>query len=76
MPGVRWLFYSPRERAALAWTAAPPRIAETRAPDDKDAELRGHFSVDLSTPIGLINLWNRLCVRLRAQPPVRRADGA
>ncbi|MBD0272197.1 MAG: carboxymuconolactone decarboxylase family protein [Acetobacteraceae bacterium] len=70
--------YSPRERAALGWTEALTRVAETRAPDEDYAELRRHFSekevADLTTLVGLINLWNRLCVGLRVQPPVRRAE--
>jgi AhpD family alkylhydroperoxidase len=72
--------YSPRERAALAWTEALTWVAETRAPDEDYAELRRHFSerevVDLTTLVGLINLWNRLCVGLRVQPPIRRAEAA
>lgn len=73
-------FYSPRERAALAWTEALTRIAETHAPDADYAELRKHFSeqevVDLTTLIGLINLWNRLAIGFRSQPPVRKAEAA
>jgi AhpD family alkylhydroperoxidase len=73
-------FYSPRERAALAWTEALTRIAETHAPDEDYAELCRHFSerevVDLSTLVGLINLWNRLSIGLRNQPPLRRAKAA
>jgi len=73
-------FYSPRERAALAWTEALTRIAETHAPDADYAELRRHFSeremVDLTTLIGLINLWNRLAIGFRSQPPLRKAEVA
>ncbi|MBV1796602.1 carboxymuconolactone decarboxylase family protein [Siccirubricoccus sp. G192] len=73
-------FYSPRERAALAWTEALTRIAETHAPDEDYAELRRNFSeremVDLTTLIGLINLWNRLAIGFRNQPPVRKATAA
>jgi len=73
-------FYSPRERAALAWTEALTRIAETHAPDADYAELRRHFSeremVDLTTLIGLINLWNRLAIGFRSQPPLRKAEAA
>ena len=65
--------YTPRERAALAWTEAVTRIADTRAPDATYEELRRHFSeaeiVNLTTAIGVINLWNRLCVSVRIQPP-------
>jgi AhpD family alkylhydroperoxidase len=73
-------FYSPRERAALGWTEALTRIAETHAPDEDYAELRRNFSeremVDLTTLIGLINLWNRLAIGFRNQPPVRKAAAA
>jgi AhpD family alkylhydroperoxidase len=73
-------FYSPRERAALAWTEALTRVAETHAPDEDYAELCRHFSdreiVDLTTLVGLINLWNRLCIGLRVQPPIRKAEAA
>jgi AhpD family alkylhydroperoxidase len=52
--------YTERERAALAWTEALTRIAETHAPDATYAEARRHFEdkelVDLTTLIGLINL--------------------
>jgi AhpD family alkylhydroperoxidase len=72
--------YSPRERAALAWTEALTRVAETRAPDEDYAELRRHFSekeaVDLTTLVGLINLWNRLAIGFRKQPPVGEAEAA
>lgn len=66
--------YTPRERAALAWTDAVTRIAETHAPDPVFDALRPHFSdkeiVDLTTLIGLINLWNRLAIGFRYQHPV------
>jgi AhpD family alkylhydroperoxidase len=66
--------YSPRERAALAWTEALTRVAEMHAPDGDYAELRRHFSeeeaADPATLVGLINLWNRLAIGFRKQPPV------
>jgi len=69
--------YTPRERAALAWTEALTHVAETHAPDDVYAALRPHFSekeiVDLTILIGMINLWNRLAIGMR-NPVV--ADGA
>jgi AhpD family alkylhydroperoxidase len=64
--------YTPRERAALAWTDALTRVAETHAPDTVYEEVRRHFEdkelVDLTTLIGLINLWNRLAIGFRYQP--------
>src|SRR5688572_10755452 len=56
--------YSPRERAALAWTEALTLVAETHAPDAAYAELSAHFSeaerVKLSMLIVAINGWNRI----------------
>ena len=66
--------FTPRERAALAWTEALTLIAETHAPDDVFAEVRQHFKDDeltnLTVLIGLINLWNRLAIGFRNQHPV------
>ncbi len=67
----------PRERAALAWTDALTRIAETQAPDDAYNEVRRHFDdkevIDLTTLIGMINLWNRLAISLRYEHPTGSA---
>ena len=64
--------YTERERAALAWTEALTKVAETHAPDDIYAELGPHFSdgevVRLSTAIAAINAWNRLAIGFRAIP--------
>src|SRR5262249_40634600 len=72
--------YTPRERAALAWTEAVTRIADTRTPDAVYEELRRYFSeaetVNLTTAIGVINLWNRLCVSFRIQPPAEKSAAA
>ena len=69
--------YTPRERAALAWTDALTRVAETHAPDTDYEEARRHFEdkelVDLTTLIGLINLWNRLAIGFRYQPSEAQA---
>jgi AhpD family alkylhydroperoxidase len=65
--------YSERERAALAWTEALTLVAKTHAPDRAYDTARRHFAdqelVDLSTLIGLINLWNRLAIGFRSQHP-------
>ena len=65
--------YTPRERAALAWTEALTLIAQTGAPDADYEGLKPHFSeqeiVNLTLLIGLINSWNRLAVGLRSQHP-------
>ncbi|TAL55759.1 carboxymuconolactone decarboxylase family protein [Pandoraea sp.] len=63
-------FFTERERAALAWTEAVTRIAQTRAPDEAFAALRDHFSdkeiADLTFAIANINAWNRLAISFRA----------
>ena len=65
--------YSPRERAALAWTEALTLISETHAPDEVYEEVCRQFEkkevVDLTTLIGMINLWNRLAISLRYEHP-------
>lgn len=65
--------YTPRERAALAWTEALTLISETHAPDDVYEEARQHFNekevVDLTVLIGMINAWNRLAIGLRYEHP-------
>ena len=67
--------YTARERAALAWTDALTRIADTRAPDDAYEAVRAVFSerelVELTVGIGLINTWNRIAIGFRRVPPVR-----
>jgi AhpD family alkylhydroperoxidase len=69
--------YSPRERAALAWTECLTHVATQGAPDDAYDALQAQFSakeiVDLTVLIGQINLWNRLCIGLRAEHPVAKA---
>lgn len=65
--------YTPRERAALAWTEAVTRIAETQTLDEVHEEVRRHLDdkelVDLTTLIGMINLWNRLAISPRYERP-------
>ena len=59
-------WYSPRERAALAWTEAVTRLDHGQVPDAVYQEVRPHFSArelaDLTLAIGTINVWNRLNV--------------
>lgn len=68
--------YTPRERAALGWTEALTRIADTHAPDADYAALDPHFTdaekVVLTLLIGAINSWNRLAIGFRSVPPVRK----
>jgi AhpD family alkylhydroperoxidase len=69
--------YTPRERAALAWTEAVTLIAQTQAPDAAYTEVRRQFDdkelIDLTILIGMINLWNRLAISLRYEHPVSTA---
>ncbi|WP_306891237.1 carboxymuconolactone decarboxylase family protein [Ancylobacter amanitiformis] len=72
--------YTARERAALAWTEAVTRVIETHAPNDVYEELKVHFTeaqqVHLTLAIGVINLWNRMGISLRASHPVDTAQNA
>lgn len=65
-------FFTPRERAALAWTEALTRLPETHAPDADYAQMREQFSeqesVDLTLVISTINVWNRFGVGYRLAP--------
>ncbi len=65
-------YYTPRERAALAWTDALTHVSQTHAPDTVYAEVREHFTdkelADLSWAIAAINAWNRLAIGFRAEP--------
>ena len=69
--------YTPRERAALAWTEALTRVADTGAPDEDYDGLKEHFSpeeiVELSLLIATINAWNRMAIGFRAHHPHDRA---
>jgi AhpD family alkylhydroperoxidase len=65
--------YTPRERAALAWTESLTRLADTAAPDADYEPLKAHFTeqeiVWLTMMIVAINGWNRLAVGFRSQHP-------
>jgi AhpD family alkylhydroperoxidase len=65
-------FFTPRERAALAWTEAVTRISDQGAPDDVYAALGEHFTpkeqMDLTLAISMINCWNRLAISFRKAP--------
>lgn len=65
--------YTPRERAALAWTEALTLLPQTGAPDADYDLLKEQFSeseqINLTILIGMINGWNRFAVGLRAQHP-------
>ena len=72
--------YTPRERAALAWTEALTRVSETGAPDEDYALLQAEFTeaeqVNLTFAIGAINVWNRVQVGFRAAHPVEKIGDA
>jgi AhpD family alkylhydroperoxidase len=63
-------FYSPRERAALAWAEAVTLVASNDLPDALYDEVRAQFDdkamVDLTLAIITINGWNRLAIGFRA----------
>jgi len=64
--------YSPREKAALAWTEALTRLTETRAPDEAYEAVKAEFSdedlVKLTLMINVINSFNRFGVGFRVEP--------
>src|SRR6478736_1168102 len=72
--------YTPRERAALAWTEALTLLPQTHAPDADYEETLRHFSeeemVKLTLLIGTINVWNRIAVGFRSHHPNDRAPKA
>ena len=64
--------FTPREQAALAWTEALTRLADTRAPDEVYAEASAHFTeeelVKLTLMIGVINTFTKIGVGFRLPP--------
>lgn len=66
--------FSERERAALGWTEALTRVADTGAPEEDYGVFAWEFNdeeqVQLTFAVGAINLWNRLQVGFRAAHPV------
>ncbi|HTW60017.1 MAG TPA: carboxymuconolactone decarboxylase family protein [Terriglobales bacterium] len=65
-------FYSDRERAALAWTEAVTRVADSHVPDELYERVRRQFNekelADLTLAIAAINAWNRLAISARTVP--------
>ncbi|MCO5089784.1 carboxymuconolactone decarboxylase family protein [Bosea sp. (in: a-proteobacteria)] len=72
-------FYTEREQAALAWTEAVTRLAETGVSDEVFAAARAQFSepelVELTMAIIAINGWNRINVAFRTVPGTYRTPG-
>ena len=67
--------FSPRERAALAWTEALTLVSHGVS-DELYADVSAEFSEKelayLSTAIAAINVWNRLGAPYRWAPPARK----
>ena len=63
-------FFTDRERAALEWTEAVTRVADTHVPDDVHARVAAQFDeadlVALTFAVVVINCWNRLAISFRA----------
>ena len=64
--------FTPKERAALAWTEALTQMAPTGISDELYDEMLEHFSEqELSTltfRVTVINAWNRVSVAFRTPP--------
>jgi AhpD family alkylhydroperoxidase len=65
-------FFTPRERAALAWTEALTRLSQQPELERDYALLKEQFGdkemVDLTLAVAAINSWNRMAVGFGAQP--------
>jgi AhpD family alkylhydroperoxidase len=65
-------FFTPRERAALAWTESLTNIQQGHASDEAYAEARSQFDegelVRLTLAITQINAWNRIAIGFRVEP--------
>jgi AhpD family alkylhydroperoxidase len=67
-------FFDERERAALALTDAVTRLGERGVPDDVWEQACAAWTqeevANLIVAIATINVWNRLAVATRTQPPL------
>ena len=65
-------FFTPRERAALAWTEALTNIQQGHAPDEVYEQARREFDeamlIKLTVAITQINTWNRIAIAFRVEP--------
>jgi AhpD family alkylhydroperoxidase len=70
-------YFTPRERAALAWTERLTHLPPAAAPEDTSGvayrALEDHFApaeiASLTALIGVINLWNRIAIGLHWPMP-------
>jgi AhpD family alkylhydroperoxidase len=62
-------FFTDRERAALEWTEAVTRVADTHVPDEIYDRVAAQFNeadlVALTFAVIVINSWNRLSISFR-----------
>jgi len=65
-------YYTPRERAALAWTEAVTMVARGHVSDAVYDEVRPQFDdaglANLTLAVATINAWNRLAIAGRDEP--------
>ena len=65
-------FFTPRERAALAWVDAVTRLTDGDVSDEVFANVRAHFDdkqiMELTSAVVMINAWNRLGISMRLPP--------
>jgi AhpD family alkylhydroperoxidase len=73
-------YFTPRERAALAWTESVTDIGHSGVPDDVYEQARAEFSetelLALTMAIIAINGWTRLAVSFRTEPGTYQPRGA
>ena len=75
-------YYTPKERAALAWTEAVTNIQQGHAPEAVFQEARREFGdadlAKLTLAISYINMWNRIAISFRDEPgtyqPKKKAE--
>jgi len=64
--------FSPRERAALAWTEALTKLSPEGVSDEVYGHVRGQFSEkelsDLTFAVMTINAWNRVAISFQVPP--------
>ena len=70
-------FFTPSERAALAWTEAITNIQQGHAGDEVFEQVRSEFNeadlVKLTLAITQINAWNRIAIAFRSEPGTYQA---